>query len=140
MRVGVNVLFILIFDFSIVKDAGGEVEVAQGKLTCDEGAEGVHKGHFHIPTGMVVRVGGGQSICQPALHMSQRSIFFRQRDLYVTEEHFFFVKGTLTYLALGILGERAAIGVGEGLYGPRGGAGGAGEAEAWCLRKWDLRR
>jgi len=43
------------------------VKVAQGNLTCDEGAEEVHKGHFHIPTGMVVRVGGGQSICQPAL-------------------------------------------------------------------------
>jgi len=39
---------------------------------------------------------------------------------YVTEEHFSFVKleRTLTYLALGILGGGAAMGVGEGWYGP----------------------
>jgi len=37
---------------------------------------------------------------------------------HVAEEHFFFVRGTLTYLALGILGGGAAMGVGEGKYGP----------------------
>jgi len=37
---------------------------------------------------------------------------------YVTLEHLFFVKRTLTYLALGILGGEAAMGVGEGWYGP----------------------
>ena len=53
--------------------------MGEGKRRCrsgpwDEGAGGVHKGHFHIPAGMVVWGGRRQSICQPALHMSQRSI------------------------------------------------------------------
>jgi len=30
---------------------------------------------------------------------------------YVTEEHFFLVKGTLTYLVLGVLEEGVAVGV-----------------------------
>jgi len=48
----------------------------------------------------------------------------------VTKVHFFFVKGALTYLTLGILvGGGAAVGVGVG------GMDTAGEAEAWCLRK-----
>ena len=44
---------------------------------------------------------------------------------HVTEEQFFFVKleRTLTYLALGILGGGAAMGVGEGWYGPGAGGG-----------------
>jgi len=37
---------------------------------------------------------------------------------YVTEGHLFFVKGTLKYLALGILGGRATMGIREGWYGP----------------------
>jgi len=37
---------------------------------------------------------------------------------YVTEEHFFFVDVTLTYLALGIVGGGAGRGVGERWYGP----------------------
>ena len=54
--------------------------MGEGKRRCrrasqDKGAGGVHKGHFHIPGGMVVRGGRRQCICQPALHMSQRSIF-----------------------------------------------------------------
>jgi len=40
---------------------------------------------------------------------------------YVTEEQFFFVRGTLIHLALGILGGGAAKGIGEGWYGPRKG-------------------
>jgi len=55
-----------------VKDRGGEAEVS--RATWDKGAEGVHEGHFHTPAWMVVRRGRRQSICQPALHMSQRSI------------------------------------------------------------------
>jgi len=38
---------------------------------------------------------------------------------YVTVEHFFFLKGALAYLTLGIFGGRAAMGVGEGWYGYR---------------------
>jgi len=37
---------------------------------------------------------------------------------YVTEKHFFFIKGTLTYLTLGILGGGAGKGAGEGCYWP----------------------
>jgi len=47
----------------------------------DEGAGGVHKGHFHIPAGMVVREGGRQSICKLALQMSQRSIVSSSKGL-----------------------------------------------------------
>jgi len=57
-----------------------------GKQRCrsgpwDEGAAGVHRGHFHIPAGMVVREGSRQFICQPALHMSQRSIVSSSKGL-----------------------------------------------------------
>ena len=60
--------------------------MGEGKRRCrrasqDKGARGVHKGHFHIPGGMVVRGGRRQSICQPALHMSQRSIFSSSNGL-----------------------------------------------------------
>jgi len=59
--------------------------MGEGKRRCrsgpwDEETGGVHKGPFHIPAGIVVRGGRRQSICQPALHMSQRSFFPRQRD------------------------------------------------------------
>jgi len=39
---------------------------------------------------------------------------------HITEEHFFFVKGTVAYSALarGILGEGGAMTVGERWYGP----------------------
>jgi len=37
---------------------------------------------------------------------------------YVTEEHFFLVKGTLTHLALRIIRGVAGRGGEEGLYGP----------------------
>jgi len=60
--------------------------MGEGKQRCrsgpwDEGAAGVHKRRFHIPARMVVRVGRRQSICQPALHMSQRSIFSSSKGL-----------------------------------------------------------
>jgi len=35
----------------------------------------VHRGHFQVPCGMAVRGGRRQSICHPALHMSQRSMW-----------------------------------------------------------------
>ena len=63
-------------------------------------------GHCHIPSGMVVRGGRRQSVCGVTR---------------VIEEHFLFVKRTLTYLALGILGWEAATGIGEGWYGPEKG-------------------
>jgi len=47
----------------------------------DEGAGGVHKGHFHIPAGMVVMEAIIDFILQPALHMSQGSIFFSSKGL-----------------------------------------------------------
>ena len=34
-----------------------------------------YEGHFQIPAGMLVRGGRRQSICKPALHIPQRSIF-----------------------------------------------------------------
>jgi len=40
------------------------------RATWDEGTEGVHMGHFHIPAGMVVRERKRQSTCQPALNTS----------------------------------------------------------------------
>jgi len=63
--------------------------MGEGKLRCrrgpwDEGAGGVHKGHFHIPAGMVVRGERRQSTCQPALHMSQRSILSSSKGLRYT--------------------------------------------------------
>jgi len=57
--------------------ASGGVAVNSGMM----GLGGVHKGHFHMEWSvMVVRGGRRQSIFQQALHMSQRSIFFRQSD------------------------------------------------------------
>jgi len=50
----------------------------------------VHEGHFQVPCGMVVRGGRRQSICHPALHMSQK-------------ENFMFVKQTLSYLAVNFI-------------------------------------
>jgi len=52
---------------------------------------GVQMGYFQIPARMVSSGGRRQSICQPAFHMSQRSIFF-------------FVKGAFAYLALVLQG------------------------------------
>jgi len=39
--------------------------------------------------------------------------------LHISQRNMFCFKGTLTYLALGILGGVAAMGVGEGWYGAR---------------------
>ena len=49
--------------------------MGEGKRRCrggpwDEGTGGVHKGHFDIPTGMVVRGVRSQSMCQPALFLT----------------------------------------------------------------------
>jgi len=85
--------------------------MGEGKRRCrsgpwDEGAGGVHKGHFHIPAGMVVR-GWSRS------HMPTCVT-------YVTEKHFFLVnlKGTLTHLSLFIVRGGAGRGGGEGRYRP----------------------
>jgi len=56
-------------------------------------------GYYQIPARMVVRGGRRQSICQPALHTSQRSIFF-------------FIKGALAYLAL-VLGGGTIVEIGD---------------------------
>jgi len=52
--------------------------MGEGKQRCRKGpwyqvTEGVQKGHFRIPAGMVLRGGRRQSCV--SLHMSQRSIF-----------------------------------------------------------------
>ena len=83
--------------------------MGEGKRRCrrtsqDKGAGGVHKGHFHIQGGMVVRGERKHSICQPALH--------------VTEKHFFLVKRAVTHLALGIIREGTSRGGGERVCGP----------------------
>ena len=36
---------------------------------------GVHRGHSQVPCGMAIRGGRRQTMCHPALHMSQRSIW-----------------------------------------------------------------
>ena len=41
----------------------------------------LHRGHFQVPFGMVVRGGRRQSTCHPALHMSQRSILCSSNGL-----------------------------------------------------------
>ena len=83
--------------------------MGEGKRRCrrvsqDKGAGGVHKGHFHIPGGMVVRGGRRQSM--PA------------GVTYVTEKHFFLVKGAVTHLTLGIIREGTGRGGGERVCGP----------------------
>jgi len=81
--------------------------MGEGKRRCrsaprDKGAGGVHKAHFHIPGGMVVRGVRRQSICQPSLYMSQRSIF----------------SSAVTHLTLSIIREGTGRGGGERVYGP----------------------
>jgi len=45
---------------------------------------GVHKGHFQLPVGMVVRGGRRQFICHPALHICHKRVFcVRQTDLHI---------------------------------------------------------
>jgi len=84
-----------------VKDVKGESEVLQ----CTLWAGGVHKGYFHISTGMVVR--GGEE----AVHMPTSVT-------YVTEKHFFLVKGAVTHLTLCIIREENDRGGGERQCGP----------------------
>ena len=72
---------------------------------------------FQIPTGLVVRGGRRQCTCQPALHMSQRSIVSWSKGLLHT---WHWVSS----------GGRLSLGLGVGGMG-------AGGAEASCLRKWD---
>jgi len=44
----------------------------------------VHKGHFQLPVGMVVRGGRRQFICHPALHICHKRVFcVRQTDLHI---------------------------------------------------------
>ena len=64
-----------------VKDGRGEAKVSQ--CTADKGAGGVHKGHFHIPGGMVVRGGRRHSICQPAFLSFAFSFAKEQRDIMI---------------------------------------------------------
>jgi len=45
----------------------------------------LHKGYFQIPAGMVVRGERRWSTLQPALHLSQRSIFFGQRGFGILD-------------------------------------------------------
>ena len=82
--------------------------MGEGKRRCrrasqDKGAGGVHKGHFHIPAGMVVRGGRRQSITGVT---------------YVTEKHFSLVKGAVTHLTLCIIRGGTGRGGGERRYGP----------------------
>ena len=78
-----------------------------------------HKGHFQIPTEMVLRGGRRQSICQPALHISQRNIFLSSKGLRVWHTwHWVSLVGGLP------------MGLG------RGGIS-SGGTETWCLRRRD---
>jgi len=88
---------------------GGRGVLGQSGIGEQRGYISDDKGHFHIPAGVVVR-----------RRKKNKNII-----THVTEEQFFFVKleRTLTYLALGILGGGAAMGVGEGWYGPGAGGG-----------------
>jgi len=45
---------------------------------------GRHRGHFQIPCGIVRRGGRRQSICHPALHILQRSIWRSSNGLWHT--------------------------------------------------------
>jgi len=76
------------------------------QCTVHKGAGGVHKGHFHIPAGMVVRGGGRQSIHMPTC------------VTYVTEKNFSLVKGAVTHLTLCIIREEAGRKGGERVCGP----------------------
>jgi len=84
--------------------------MGEGRRRCrsgpwDEGTVGVHKGNFHIPDRMVVR--GGEETGHVTTGVT-----------YVTEDHSFLVKGTLTHLALCVLGGGTGKRGGEGRYGP----------------------
>jgi len=81
--------------------------MGEGKRRCrraprDKGAGEVHKGHFHTPGGMVVRGGRRQSA----------------GVTYVTEKHFFLVKGAETHLTMCIIREGTGRGEGERVCGP----------------------
>jgi len=70
----------------------------------------VHKGHFHIPVGMVVTPPTGEG--------GKEAGYMPTSFTYVTEKHSFLVKGTLTHLALRITRGGAGKGGNEGWYGP----------------------
>jgi len=79
----------LFFSFSVASSQSQGLRWERGSrgATVDpgmRGAGGVHKGHFHVPAGIVVRGGRLQFICQSALHMSQRSIFSSPRDFDIS--------------------------------------------------------
>jgi len=80
------------------------------RATRDERAEGYIRGIFtsQLARGWCEEWGEAVTVHMPTSFT------------YVTEEHFFFVKGTVTYSALarGILGEGVAMAIGERWYGP----------------------
>jgi len=62
-----------------IENRGGPGE---SKVTAwGRGCQGVHRGHFQVPIEMAVMGGKRQSICHPALHMSQRSILCSSNGL-----------------------------------------------------------
>ena len=68
--------------------------MGEGKRKCrsgpwDEGTGGVHKGHFHIPAGMVVR---GGRMCQPELCANRR--YIRHREAFFPRQRDFDTPGT----------------------------------------------
>jgi len=85
-----------------VKDGGGEAEVSQ--CTLGWGSRGGTQGAFPHPSW----TGKGEE----AFHMPAGVT-------YVTEEHLFFVKWTLTYLAPGILGDGGWQGSTGGMFRAR---------------------
>ena len=75
-----------VFLLGVQSESGSRM--GEGRRRChrgpwDGGAGGINplQGNFHNQAGMVVRGGRRQSICQPALHMSQRSIFSSSNGL-----------------------------------------------------------
>jgi len=85
-----------------VQDGRGEAEVSQ--WTLGWGSRGGTQGAFPQPSW------DGSEGGEEAVHMPTGVTYF-------TKEHFFFVKWTLTYLALGILGGGPGREAGEGWYG-----------------------
>ena len=89
------------------------MELSQGNSHSAMREHRGYKGAFPHPSWDGNEGGRRQLISHP-----EQAIDMPSTLTYVTQQHFFFVKGTLTYLALGILGGEAAMGVWEGWYGP----------------------
>jgi len=92
---------------------GGACEEIDVTLGVVEGGQdgGANKGHhgFHIPAGIMVRCEGRQTLCQLALHMSQRSIFSSSKGLLETWHC-----GPQVLATVGIAGGWRDVGEGEG--------------------------